>query len=220
MKRGRSEMRVETITVGMFMSNCYLLSCERTAEAIIIDAGDEGERIFSAVKERGLQVKVIVNTHAHIDHVSGLSAVAPALSVPVLMHKDDMPIYENLSAQASLFGLSAPAGVKIDRFLEDGDLVTFGDVSGKVIHTPGHSPGGIALLFSGEHPQKIFCGDTLFKGSIGRTDLQGGDYATMMRTLEEVFLPMPDDTIVYPGHGEATTIQAEKRWNPFLTQLL
>jgi hydroxyacylglutathione hydrolase len=213
-------MHVEVLTVGMFQSNCYLVSCERTGEAIIIDAGDEGERILSVVDSRNLQVKAIVNTHAHIDHVSALSEVAPALAVPVMMHKADLMIYENLATQAAAFGLATPRNIKIDRFLEEGDMIEFGDVTCEVLHTPGHSPGGISLLCRADKPQKIFTGDTLFMGSIGRIDLYGGDFETIIRTLQDKYLPLPDETIVYPGHGGDTTIGDEKRHNPFLSQLV
>ncbi len=212
-------MRVGVLTVGIFQSNCYVLSCERTGEAIVIDAGGEGERIVSFIKERRFDVKAIVNTHAHIDHVAALSIVAPAFSAPVLMHEGDLPIYANLASQASMFGIPAPHDIKIDRFLEDGDKIEFGDAAGEVIHTPGHSPGGISILFRGENPQKIFSGDTLFMESIGRTDLYGGDFETIMNSLKDAYLPLPEDTIVYPGHGAETTIGMEKSYNPFLSQL-
>jgi len=213
-------MQVEVLTVGMFQSNCYLLSCERTGEAIIIDAGDEGERILSLIESRDLKIKAIVNTHAHIDHVSALSEVAPALSAPVLMHKGDLEIYDNLAAQAATFGMKAPQNIKIERFVEEGDKIEFGDVTCEVIHTPGHSPGGISIICRGDKPQKIFSGDTLFMGSIGRIDLHGGDFETIIQSLQDKYLPLPDDTIVYPGHGGDTTIGTEKRHNPFLSQLV
>ncbi len=208
------------LTVGLFQSNCYILSCERTNEAIVVDPGGEGERILEAINRQKLRVKAIVNTHGHIDHVSGLSVLAPALSVPVLMHKDDLPIYNNLSTQAAMFSVPAPTGVKIDQFIEAGDKIEFGDIACEVIHTPGHSPGGISILFRGESPQIILSGDTLFMGSIGRTDLFGGDYDAIMKSLRNVYLQLPDETVVYPGHGDKTTIGFEKRYNPFLSQLL
>ena len=213
-------MHVEVLTVGMFQSNCYLLSCERTGEAIIIDAGDEGGRILSIVDSRKLQVKAVVNTHAHIDHVSALSDIIPVLSAPVLMHRGDLVIYDNLATQAATFGMEAPRNIKIDRFLEEGDKIEFGDVICEVLHTPGHSPGGISVICRADQPQKIFTGDTLFMGSIGRIDLYGGDFETIIRSLRDKFLPLPDDTIVYPGHGSDTTIGTEKRYNPFLSQLV
>ncbi|MFH1754562.1 MAG: MBL fold metallo-hydrolase [Candidatus Latescibacterota bacterium] len=213
-------MRVRTLTVGLFQSNCYLVSCERTNEAIVIDAGGEGERILDAIEKEKLDIKAIVNTHAHIDHVSALSVVASAKPVPVLMHEGDMPIFNNLSTQAAMFGVSAPEDIEITRFIRSGDTIEFGDITGGVIHTPGHSPGSISLIFRGENPQVIFTGDTLFMGSIGRTDLYGGDFETIIKSLREVFLPLPGRTVVYPGHGDHTTIGTEKQFNPFMSQLV
>jgi glyoxylase-like metal-dependent hydrolase (beta-lactamase superfamily II) len=213
-------MRVKTLTVGMFQSNCYLVSCERTNEAIVIDAGGEGERILDTIEKDGLNIQAVINTHGHIDHVSALAVVAPALSVPILMHEGDLPIFDNLSSQAAMFGVPAPEGIKITKHLRSGDKIEFGDVTGEVIHTPGHSPGGISVIFRGENPQVIFTGDTLFMGSIGRTDLYGGDFETIIKSLREIYLPLPDGTVVYPGHGDHTTIGTEKQFNPFLSQLV
>ena len=207
------------LTVGAFQSNCFIASCEETSEAIIIDACDEAERILDVIRDLRLQVKMIVNTHAHIDHVTALPAVVSALSVPVVMHKDEMSVYEILPQQASLFGLEAPAQVTIDRFIAEGDLISFGKVSGRVIETPGHSPGGVSLLFDDEQPPRVFVGDVLFQGSIGRTDLLGSDHGQMMDTLKNVIMKLPDDAIVHPGHGPETTIGAEKQTNPFLLQI-
>jgi glyoxylase-like metal-dependent hydrolase (beta-lactamase superfamily II) len=204
----------------MFQSNCYLVSCERTKEAVVIDAGGEGERILAAIEQDQLAVKALINTHGHIDHVSALSVVAPALEVPVLMHEGDLPIFSNLSSQASMFGVPAPEGIEITRHLQSGDKIEFGDVTGEVIHSPGHSPGGISLIFRGEDPPVIFTGDTLFMGSIGRTDLYGGNFETIIESLRNIYLPLADSTIVYPGHGDHTTIGTEKQFNPFLSQLV
>jgi glyoxylase-like metal-dependent hydrolase (beta-lactamase superfamily II) len=213
-------MKVKTLTVGVFQSNCYLVSCERTNDAVVIDAGGEGERILDAIEKDKLNVSALINTHGHIDHVSALSVVAPALSAPVLMHEGDLPIFNNLSSQAAMFGVPAPEGIEITRFLKTGDKIEFGDVTGEVIHTPGHSPGGISLLFRDENPQIIFTGDTLFMGSIGRTDLYGGDFETIIQSLRNAYLPLPNRTIVYPGHGDHTTIGTEKHFNPFMSQLV
>jgi hydroxyacylglutathione hydrolase len=212
-------MQVEMLTVGMFQSNCFVACCEVTGEAIIVDAGDDADKILSFVQNRKLQVKMIVNTHAHIDHVSGLADVVSALSVPVLMHKNDMPIYESLAQHASMFGLPAPESVKIDRFVVEGDDIIFGKVTGKVIETPGHSPGGISIVFSDAKPSRILVGDVLFRGSIGRTDLPGANHQQMIHTLRGIIMNLPDDMVVHPGHGPETTIGVEKLTNPFLTEL-
>ncbi len=212
-------MRVDVLTVGMFQSNCFIVSCEKTNEAIIIDAGDEGERIVDYVKRANLDVKMIVCTHGHIDHVAGLSAVRRAISAPVVMHKDEITLYEHVDRQAMLFGVSAPGTVKIDKFVAHGDKLTFGNLTGEVVHTPGHSPGGISIAFRNEKPPVIFVGDVLFRGSIGRTDLMGASERQMAKTLKDIILELPDDMVVYPGHGPETTIGIERRTNPFLLDI-
>jgi glyoxylase-like metal-dependent hydrolase (beta-lactamase superfamily II) len=145
--------------------------------------------------------------------------VVAALKVPVWMHRDEMPLYRSLERQAAMFGLVAPARVAIDRFIEDGERFTVGRSTGEFILAPGHSPGSVCLYFPGPQPPQLICGDVLFAGSIGRTDLPGGDYATIMRSLKTRFLPLPDATVAYPGHGPSTTIGEEKRTNPFLEPL-
>jgi glyoxylase-like metal-dependent hydrolase (beta-lactamase superfamily II) len=212
-------IRIDTLTVGMFQSNCFVVSCTETAKAVLVDCGDEGERILDTVESMGVSVTAIINTHAHLDHVAGLPEVIADLGVPVWMHRDDVPLYEGLDGQAAMFGLTAPPRVAIDRYIEDGETFAVGNASGRFIHAPGHSPGSVCLYFAGERPPQLICGDVLFMGSIGRTDLPGGDYGTIMRTLEERFLPLPDDTVVYPGHGPTTTIGDEKRSNPFVAPL-
>jgi glyoxylase-like metal-dependent hydrolase (beta-lactamase superfamily II) len=205
------------ITVGPFQSNCFVASCDKTGEAIIIDAGDDAAIILDAVS--GLDVKMIVNTHAHLDHVGALHAVKKALGVPVLMHKNEMDIYERLPQQAAMFGLPAPELTEIDRFIAEGDQVEFGNCRAKVIESPGHSPGGICLVFEDLSPPRAFVGDVLFHGSIGRTDLYGSDHAVMMMTLKNVIMKLPDDMVAYSGHGPKTTVGHEKATNPFLTTL-
>lgn len=212
-------MRTEVISVGMFQSNSFVVSCEKTGQAVVIDAGDEGNRIAERVKDAGLDVRLIVCTHGHIDHVAALPELVSALGAPVAMHKDEIVLYENVDRQAALFGLPAPGKVKIDRLLTDGDVIAFGEVTGKVAHTPGHSPGGICIVFGNEKPPAAFVGDVLFQGSIGRTDLLGASQRQMIKTLKEIILALPDDTVVYSGHGPDTTIREEKRSNPFLVHL-
>jgi glyoxylase-like metal-dependent hydrolase (beta-lactamase superfamily II) len=210
---------VEFLTVGPFQSNCYIVSCTETREAVIFDAGDEAARILDTVRSLGVRVQLIVNTHAHIDHVSALPEVAEELGVPVLMHRNEVPIYEIVPAQAAMFGVEAPGQVAIDRYVEDGDELRFGSVRGEFLLTPGHSPGSVCIHFAAASPPRLIAGDVLFRGSIGRTDLPGGDYDTIMRTLATRFIPLPGETVVYPGHGPATTIGEEKRTNPFLAPL-
>lgn len=213
-------IQVEMLPLGMFQSNCYIVSCSETGEGVIIDAGDEGEIILATVDRMHVRVKAILETHGHIDHVSALGEVVPALGVPVCMHKHEIPVYETIDHHATMFGLATPKRVTIDRLLEDGEEIPIGKLTAKVIHTPGHSPGSVSYHFPDESPPRIIVGDVLFKGSIGRTDLPGGSYGTIIETLINVFLPLPDDTIVYSGHGPETTIGEEKRFNPFLAPLV
>ena len=213
-------MQIETLSVGPFQSNCYIVACEQTDDAVIIDCGDEAPRILAAVERLGVNVRAIVNTHSHLDHVAALADVVDVLGVPVLMHADEMPVYDMLESQAAMFGLVAPRQVGIDRFVEHGENIEVGRLSAEVLLAPGHSPGSICLVFAGEAETVVFAGDVLFRGSIGRTDLPGGSYETIVETLRTLFVPMSDETIIYPGHGPATTMGEEKRTNPFVAPLV
>ena len=212
-------IEIETLTVGPFVRNCYIVVCGETKEAVVVDAGDEAHRILATVDRLGVSVQAVVNTHAHLDHVGALADVVQSLKVPVLMHREEMPIYEMIGAQAAMFGMPEPCTVAIDRFVEDGEELLIGNVKGEFLLSPGHSPGSVCIRFRDETPQRVIAGDVLFQGSIGRTDLPGGDYDTILNTLKTRFVPLPDETIVYPGHGPATTIGVEKRANPFLAPL-
>ncbi|HET6350365.1 MAG TPA: MBL fold metallo-hydrolase [Candidatus Krumholzibacteria bacterium] len=211
-------IRIQSLTVGPFQSNCYIVACDRTGEAAIFDAGDEAARILATVQAMKVNVKAVINTHAHLDHVGALADVVDALGVPVFMHRAETPVYASLAQSAMMFGLPAPRSVKIHGWLEEGETVRIGDLEGKVMLMPGHTPGHIIVVFGGETPPRAIVGDVLFQGSIGRTDLPGGDHDVMLKTLRR-FLPMADDTIVYPGHGPETTIGAERKWNPFLAPI-
>jgi len=210
--------RIQSLTVGPFQSNCHIVTCGETGEAVIFDAGDEAPRILDAVKAMDVTVKAVVNTHAHLDHIAGLAGVVDALGVPVFMHRDDDPIYQAAPQQALMFGLPAPRIVPIQRWLAEGDVINIGNLRGEVMLMPGHTPGHVIVVFSAEVPGHAVVGDVLFQGSIGRTDLPGGDHDVMMKTLER-FVSMPDDMVVHCGHGPDTTIGEEKRWNPFLAPL-
>lgn len=212
-------MRVDLLTVGMFASNSYVVSCEKTNEAVIIDAGDEGDRIVEHVKAKNLDVKLLVLTHGHIDHVSAVPEVVEALQIPVAMHRDEIPLYERVDYQATLFGLQNPGTVPVKRLLADGEKIEFGELTARVLHSPGHSPGGILIAFDDPAPPRVFVGDVLFQGSIGRTDLMGASHPQMMKTLKDIILSLPDDMVVYPGHGPDTTIGIERRSNPFLLEV-
>jgi len=211
--------RIESLVVGPFQSNCHIVACGETGEAVIFDAGDDAPEILAKVKAMGVTVKAVVNTHAHLDHVAGVGGVVDVLGVPVFMHRDDEPLYQSVGQQALMFGLPIPRTVAIQRWLVEGDTVRIGNMRGEVMLMPGHTPGHVIVVFPDETPPRAIVGDVLFQGSIGRTDLPGGDHETMMRTLER-FVPMPDDMVVHCGHGPDTTIGEEKRWNPFLAPIV
>jgi glyoxylase-like metal-dependent hydrolase (beta-lactamase superfamily II) len=195
------------------MANCYILGCEETREAVVIDPGDEADRILQVLADENLKLKYIINTHGHFDHVGANKEMKAATGADILIHSFDEPMLSHLSQAARQFGLdgvenSPPS----DRAIDDGDEITFGNITLKVIHMPGHSRGGIAL----HTDAVVFVGDSLFAGSIGRTDLPGGDYRTLISSIKEKLFLLPDDTKVYTGHGPRTTIKAEKISNPFV----
>jgi hydroxyacylglutathione hydrolase len=211
-----------TIPVGMLQCNCTIIGDPVTLEALVIDPGDEVSRITDLLARHKLTVKAIVSTHAHIDHVGGLSKLHQLTGAPVLMHSEDLPLYQAMEMQAAFLGVAAPEITAIDNLLKEGDTLRWGDYQARIIHTPGHTPGSVCLYVPQEAgavtlvaPQLI-AGDTLFAGSIGRTDLWGGSMPQIMDSLRSKLLPLPDTTIVYPGHGPATTIGNERHSNPFL----
>ena len=205
-------MIIKSLEVGPIMANCYILGCEETGEAVVIDPGDEADRILIKLSEARLKVKYLINTHGHFDHVAANKRMKEVTDADLLIHPEDAPMLAELNRAASSFGLSAENSPDADRYINDGDEVSFGSITLKVIHTPGHSRGGICLYTPGH----LFVGDTLFAGSIGRTDLPGGNYDTLIASIKEKLLVFDDNTIVYPGHGPETTIGREKKINPFL----
>ena len=270
-------MILETFPVGQLQCNCTLLGDEEAAEAIVIDPGDEVTRIHRRLTDQGLKLKQILITHAHIDHVGGLSKLHQYTGAPVLMHRDDLPLYRAMEMQAAFLGVQTPELIEIDQLLKEGDSLRWGSFEAQVIHTPGHTPGSVSLYLPhdagkvtvAESPRKItvktetgeeidladllkqslpreapeedlnaehsakeavpdepsgivkrvpqlFSGDTLFAGSIGRTDLWGGSMHQIMESLRTKLMHLPDDTVVYPGHGPVTTIGQERHLNPFL----
>lgn len=206
-------MIVKELPVGPIMANCFILGCEKTKEAVVIDPGDEDERILLELSKEKLTVKYIVNTHGHFDHVAANKPMKKATGADILIHEADAPMLTQLSAMAVSFGLSAENSPPADKMLKEGDVIEFGEYSLKVIHTPGHSPG--SLSFYCEQEKKIFVGDTLFAGSIGRTDLPGGDYNSLIKNVSQKLFTLDEDIVVYPGHGPETTIGTEKKFNPF-----
>lgn len=208
----------EIIPVGMLACNCSIVGDEATGEAVVIDPGDDVERVQEILARRKLQPRYIVVTHAHIDHVGGIEKLKKATGAPVLMHQSDLPLYQNLVIQAAWLGVRPPGTVEVDQFLRQGDRLRWGGLELEVLHTPGHSPGSVSLHMPGEHA-RIFSGDTLFQASIGRTDLWGGSFDQILRSIHETLLRFPDETPVFPGHGPATTIGDERETNPFLQGL-
>lgn len=204
-------MILESLEVGPIMANCYILGCEETREAAVIDPGGDADRILQVIDDLGLKVKLIINTHGHFDHVGANKRLKEATGAPILIHEGDASMLSHLSAAASSFGLSVENSPAADQMPGDGDILTFGNITLKVIHVPGHSPGGIAL----KAEDSVFVGDTLFSGSIGRTDLPGGDYNQLIASVRMKLFSLPDETKVYCGHGPATSIGREKRYNPF-----
>jgi hydroxyacylglutathione hydrolase len=206
----------EVIPVGMLQCNCYVLGDETSREAIVIDPGDDIERVQEVLTRHKLTPKYLVATHAHIDHVGGLEKLARASGAPVLMHEADLPLYQNLATQAAWLGVRPPGVIEVDQFLREGDALRWGGRALEVLHTPGHSPGSLSLYLPGDG-QRLFSGDTLFQSSIGRTDLWGGSYEGILRSIDSKLMILDDLTQVFPGHGPATTIADERRFNPFLT---
>ncbi|HXG54164.1 MAG TPA: MBL fold metallo-hydrolase [Vicinamibacterales bacterium] len=205
-------MLIETRAVAPFFKNGYVLGCELTREAVVIDPGDEVDGLLDALTGHGLTAKYILLTHAHLDHITGVAAARRALHVPVWLHEADNFLYEGVVQQGMMFGLRVEPQPRVDHFYEAGQRLRFGEHEVAVHHTPGHCPGGVCLAVDG----KLFVGDTLFAGSIGRTDLPGGDSAVLLDSIRNVLFGFPDETPVYSGHGEVTTIGREKRTNPFL----
>jgi hydroxyacylglutathione hydrolase len=211
-------MILERRAVSPFYKNGFVIGCEETREGVIVDPGDEVEQLLDAVAQRKLSIVNILLTHAHLDHVTGVARAKREFNVPVWLHKDDNPLYEHVVEQGQMFGLRVEPQPPVDRFYEGEGPLRFGRYGVRVLHTPGHCPGGVCLAVAGQGDATptLFVGDTLFAGSIGRTDLPGGDLETLLRSIRTVLFTFPDDAVVWSGHGEETTIGREKRTNPFL----
>ena len=211
-------MIIESQAVGPFFKNGFVVGCEETREAVLIDPGDEVESLLAFAAREKLAIRAILLTHAHVDHVTGVAAAKRALGVPIYLHRDDLFLYERAVETGALFGLTVERQPPIDVYYTPSDVITFGAYEVRPHHTPGHCPGGVCLQVGkrGESGKELFVGDTLFAGSIGRTDLPGGDYNTLIASIRTVLFAFGDDAIVHPGHGPDTTIGRERRSNPFL----
>ena len=209
-------MIIERRAVDPFYKNGFVLGCEETSEGVLIDPGDEVEELLDAVQSHGLTVKHVLLTHAHLDHVTGVARAKAVTGAPVWLHKDDNFLYERVVAQGQMFGFHVEAQPPVDAFYEGEGPLTFGNYEVHVFHTPGHCPGGVCLAVSkGEVDRPVlFVGDTLFAGSIGRTDLPGGNMETLLRSIRDVLFRFPDETVVWAGHGDETTIGRENRTTP------
>ncbi len=229
------ELIHEILPVGWLQCNCSILGDPETREALVVDPGDEVERVQEILARHKLKVRAILSTHAHIDHVGGLAALHDATGAPILMHADDLDLYRAMEMQAAFIGMPPPRVAAVDDFLREGGTVRWGGYELQVLHTPGHTPGSVSLYLpvndlkpaGNQAPGpaapdgrkaagKLLAGDTLFAGSIGRTDLWGGSLDAILRSIREKLLALPDDTRVFPGHGPITTIGRERGINPFL----
>lgn len=209
-------MILEHAAVAPFYKNGFVIGCEETREGVVIDPGDEVDDLLDAAARQRLSVTAILLTHAHLDHITGVGRAKAALAAPVWLHQADNFLYEQVVQQGRMFGFEVKPQPPVDHFY--GGPLRFGTYDVRVLHTPGHCPGGVCLAVSrkGSDRSTLFVGDTLFAGSIGRTDLPGGDMNTLLRSIREVLFAFPDDTVVWSGHGPQTTIGQERRTNPFL----
>lgn len=213
------KMRVLSAAAPPFMKNGFVIACDESPDAVIVDPGDEVDELLEAIEEHGLAVSSILLTHAHLDHITGVGRAKAALGALVWLHHDDLFLYDGAVDQGRLFGLHVDPPPPVDRFYDPlSEPIRFGSCMVDVLHTPGHCPGGVCLAVGreGTAERELFVGDTLFAGSIGRTDLPGGDYETLLRSIRTVLFRFPDAMVVHPGHGPNTTIGDERRSNPFL----
>ena len=206
----------EILRVGPLQCNCSVIGDETSHEAMVIDPGDDVQEVLDLIRKHHLQVKQIVITHAHIDHVGGAMKLRTATGAPILLNQNDYALLKMLDAQAAWIGMPSPGKVDIDRSVTTGETVSAGSLTADILHTPGHTEGSICLYFAAD--KKLIAGDTLFAGSIGRTDLPGGSTQKILHSLHDTVLALPDETLVVPGHGPLTTIGEERETNPFLTK--
>lgn len=207
-------MRIKKLPVGHFEMNAYIVAGDASADCFLIDPGDDPAQIIGYIEQNKLAPGMIINTHNHIDHARRVSDIQKHFGIPFFMAEADLPLLESLPSQGLFFGMEASDVPQIERFLLDGETLKLAGLSLKILHTPGHSPGSVSILCQNH----VFVGDVLFREAIGRTDLYGGNYQTLIESIRQKLLVLPDETIVHPGHGPDTTIGWEKTHNPFLTQ--
>ena len=205
-------LQIKRLTVGAFAMNCYLVYDEESRDGIFIDPGMEADRLIQHVEDLDLNIKFIVNTHAHIDHVAEAGIIQNHFKIPFYLHSEEIPLLDSVEEQAVMFGITPGHKPQVTEYLDEKDTISFSSFKGKILHTPGHSPGSISIYFNGH----VFVGDCLFMDSIGRTDLYKGDYDQLIQSIRTKLLTLPEDTKVYSGHGPTTTIGREKLYNPFL----
>ena len=211
---------MEIRAVGPFFKNGFVLACDETREAVLIDPGDEVEDLLAIAKQQSLAIRHILLTHAHVDHITGVGAAKKALGVPIYLHSEDLFLYDDIVEIGAMFGMDVLPQPPVDIFYTPGQVIAFGAMEAVPHHTPGHCPGGVCLEIrkKGQPGKDLVVGDTLFAGSIGRTDLPGGDLKRLLASIKNVLFPFGDDARVYPGHGPATTIGQERETNPFLQE--